>query len=117
MRTIIIWQTSRGPVLIDKESASRIKNCKQVDMAPIVMNQLVEATLHLWPMEVAGTVQHGLEPTLERVCVEFAPLFPSVVKCGVPDDFVISGDDKSVETCRNKFEDDHFGHDNEDPSP
>ena len=106
MRTIIIWQTTRGPVLVDKESAERIENCKQIDIAPIHMNRLVEATLHLWPDDVAGTVQHGLEPTLERVCVEFAPLFPSIVDaCGVPNDFMLrdNDDQRTLDACKEKF--------------
>lgn len=95
MRTIIIWQSSNGPVLIDKENSRRLENCKQIDIAPIQVNKPVEATLFLWPEEVLGTIQHKLEPTLERVLVEFAPLFPSVAKatCGLPDDFRMFLDD------------------------
>lgn len=129
MRTIIIWQTTDGPVLVDKESAERIENCKQIDIAPIRVNRLVEATLHLWPEDVRGTVQHGLEPTLERVYIEF----PSIVSHvnGLPDDFVIAGnphrflsrpcrvdeamsldgDDHTAETCRSKFGDPPFPRD------
>ncbi len=107
MRTIIIWQTTRGPVLVDKDSSERIENCKQIDIAPIIPRKFVEATLHLWPDDVAGTIQHGLEPTLERVHVEFAPLFPSAAQ-------TFDGDGgKTAKDCANKFEDAlgrHFEH-------
>lgn len=95
MRTVIICQTTRGPVLVDKESAERIENCKQIDIAPIGPNRLVEATLHLWPDDVAGTIQHGLEPTLERVCVEFTPLFP--IQATEEDD------SRTLDACKDKF--------------
>lgn len=91
MRTIIIWQSTQGPVLVDKETATRIENCREVEFGPLRRDTPLEGTLFLWPEEVFGTVQHGLEPGLERVLIEFAPLFPSVLKScnGMPRDFVL----------------------------
>lgn len=95
MRTIIIWQTSLGPTLVDKKTSRQIENCKQCDIAPIIVGEPVQATLFLWPEEVAGTIQHVLEPQLERVLVEFAPLFPTIADEArkLPRDFTLPLDD------------------------
>ena len=78
MRTIIIWQSSFGPVLIDRNSNKRIDNCKWMDIGTIEYGQPVEGTIFLVP---GGA---------EQVLVEFAPF---LVDESLPRDFALPNDD------------------------
>jgi len=67
MRTIIIWQSSTGPRLVDKDTKTTIE-----DWNDLVVDTIIPALPCEGSLWISGRIP-------ETVIIEFAPLFPSVV--------------------------------------